>query len=237
MEKMILWKTASLASLILGFFLLASVVVPIISYESASREKYPVLLSPLANSKPELKLESYDYTRASNWFIDDLPKEEFTSSKVSSNISFYTLSIPRLGIENARVNIDGEDLSKGLIQYPGTARPGKEGNTVVFGHSILPQFFNPKNYMAIFSTLPTLEKGDEIRIEYDGLSYKYVVDAMFEVLPTDIYVLDQGQRDSYISLITCVPPGHPLKPRRLVVRAKIAPLSASAPQAYAYSRN
>lgn len=233
MEKVALWKTASLVSLILGFFLLASVVAPIISYESASREKYPVLLSPLADGQPELNLESYDYTRASNWFIDDLPTEEF----ISSNISYYTLSIPRLGIESARVNIGGEDLTKSLIQYPGTARPGKQGNTVVFGHSILPQFFNPKNYIAIFSTLPDLEKGEAINVEYDGVSYTYIVQDMFEVLPTDIYVLDQEQNDSYLSLITCVPPGHPLKPRRLVVRAKIAPLGAGVPQANAYFRN
>ncbi|MCH7729904.1 sortase [Patescibacteria group bacterium] len=223
MKKMVLWKTASLVSLILGFFLLASVVVPIISYESASREKYPDLLSPIVANKPVPKLESFDYTRASNWFIDDLPTEEF----ISSNISYYTFSIPKLGIENARVNIGGEDLSKSLIQYPGTARPGKEGNTVVFGHSILPQFFNPKNYIAIFSTLPDLEKGDAINIEYDGISYTYIVQDMFEVLPTDLYVLDQGQNDSYLSVITCVPPGHPLKPRRLVVRARIVPFEAS----------
>ena len=233
MEKVILWKTASLISLILGFLLLASVVAPIISYESASREKYPDLLSPIVTDRPVPKLESLDYTRASNWFVDASTEEDFATSGVAN----YTLSIPKLGIESARVNIDGEDLTKNLIQYPGTARPGKEGNTVVFGHSILPQFFNPKNYTAIFSTLPDLEKGDSINIEYDGVSYVYIVQDMFEVRPTDIYVLDQGQNDSYLSVITCVPPGHPLKPRRLVVRAKIAPLGAGVPQANAYSRN
>ena len=45
--------------------------------------------------------------------------------------------------------------------------------------------------MSIFSTLPTLKKGDEIDINYDGIDFKYNVETMFEVLPTDIQVLEQ----------------------------------------------
>ena len=91
----------------------------------------------------------------------------------------------------------------------------------------MPQFFDPENYMAIFSTLPTMEKGDEVFVEYDGVSYRYEVENLFEVLPTNLGVLEQGRSDSTISLITCVPPGHPLKPRRLIVRAKIVPFDVS----------
>jgi sortase A len=101
--------------------------------------------------------------------------------------------------------------------------PGKIGNAVVFGHSILPQFYDPQDYMAIFSTLPTLRKGDEIKVRYDGIGYVFKVEDMFEVRPEDIQVLDQNDNDSYLSLITCTPPGHPLKPKRLIVRAKLAP--------------
>jgi LPXTG-site transpeptidase (sortase) family protein len=223
MDKILLWKISSIVSAIFGVLVLTAVLYPIISYESSSREKYPALLSPIVKDSFDSRLESFDYTRASNWFVDAASKEEF----LAPNISHYTLTIPKLGIKDATVVIGGEDLSESLIQYPGTASPGKLGNTVVFGHSILPQFFNPKNYIAIFSTLPTLEKGDVVKVEYDGVSYEYAVEAMFEVLPTDLRVLDQEQRDSYISLVTCVPPGHPLRPRRLVVQAKIVPLGGS----------
>lgn len=219
MDKVILWKISSAASLLLGLLLLASVILPIVSYESESRAKHPSLLSPIVATQPSPQLESFDYTRPSNWFVGASSKEDF----VASRVSHYTLSIPKLRIENAVVAIGGDDLSQSLIQYPETAQPGKRGNTVIFGHSILPQFFNPKNYIAIFSTLHNLEKGDVINIDFDGISYTYRVEEMFEVLPTDIYVLEQGQTDSFLSVITCVPPGHPLKPRRLVVRAKIWP--------------
>lgn len=146
------------------------------------------------------------------------------------------MSVPRLNIEKATVSIGGEDLSQSLIQYPGTALPGKIGNAVVFGHSILPQFYNPKNYMSIFSTIDKLEEGDDIKIAYDGVSYTYEVSNIFEVLPTDIRILEQNTDDSYLTLVTCSPPGNPLRPKRLIVRARIVPYDKVALE-NDYSRN
>lgn len=216
MDENLFLKSAAILSAISGIVILFATLFPIASYDLASKEKYPVLLSPVAN-KPAPRLEDLDYTRASNWFVDGIERQVFTSSQVG----FFTISIPRLSIENATVAIGGEDLSQNLIQYPGTASPGKIGNTVIFGHSILPAFYDPEDYLAIFSTLPTLEEGDEVKINYDGIVYRYKVEDIFEVMPTDIQVLEQNSNDSYLTLVTCVPPGHPLKPRRLVVRAKI----------------
>jgi sortase A len=107
----------------------------------------------------------------------------------------------------------------GKQEYPGTANPGQPGNTVLFGHSVLPQFFNPKNYLTIFSTLPTLKDGDEILVNFDGVNYRYLVEEMVEVSPEDTSVLEQRYDDSYITLITCVPPGTYL--RRLIVRGRL----------------
>ncbi len=69
----------------------------------------------------------------------------------------------------------------------------------------------------------SLKKGDEIDVDYDGVSYKYKVETMFEVHPTDIQVLDQDDTDSFLTLVTCVPPGDPGKPKRLIVRARVIP--------------
>ena len=197
---------------------LIATIYPIASYQVMSKEKYPILLNPLVE-KQGVKLEDYDYTKASNWFIGGVEKEDFQISKVS----FYTISIPKLKIENATVAIGGEDLSEHLIQYPGTALPGKRGNAVIFGHSILPRFYNPKDYISIFSLLPTVKKGDEVKVYYDGISYLYAVEDVFEVYPTDVQVLEQNSSDSYLTLVTCTPPGDPRKPKRLIVRAKIVP--------------
>lgn len=207
-----------------GLVILFSVFLPIFQYEVASRQRYPELLSPIVEEDVQNTASfDLDYTRASNWFVGGAKSEDF----VIAGVDYYTISIPALKIENATVAIGGEDLSESLIQYPGTAPPGKIGNAVIFGHSILPQFFDPENYLAIFSTLPMLKRGNSIYINYDGISYKYRVESLFEVRPTDTQVLEQGASDSFISLVTCTPPGHPLKPRRLIVRARLEPITSA----------
>jgi len=219
-------KILAAASFICGFGLIVLTVYPILSYEVFSKNKYPDLISPVPEG--ETSNSKTDYTKASTWFVGD-DKSEFNKSK----ISFYTITIPKLDIENATVAIGGDDLSKSLIQYPGTALPGKNGNAVIFGHSILPQFYNPDDYMAIFSTLSSLNKGDEITIYFDGVTYLYRVYSIFEVKPTDIQVLEQDKSDSFISLVTCTPPGDPRNPRRLIVKARVIPPDIS----YANSGN
>lgn len=204
-------KTLGIVSAFLGVAALCYVFSPLVVYELTTGQKLANYLSPVPDNK-------VDYTKASNW-IPGSNIEEFKAPKVS----FYSLSVPRLNIEKATVSIGGEDLSQSLIQYPGTALPGKIGNAVVFGHSILPQFYNPKNYMSIFSTIDKLEEGDDIKIAYDGVSYTYEVSNIFEVLPTDIRILEQNTDDSYLTLVTCSPPGNPLRPKRLIVRARIVP--------------
>ena len=202
-----------------GLTILFSTLYPIASYEWEAEQKFPSLLSPIVRDEKSVSLSDVDYTRASNWFPGATPKEDFTSS----DVSYFTISIPKLDIENATVRVGGEDLAESLIQFPGTATPGKNGNTVIFGHSILPLFYNPENYISIFSLLPSLKNGDEVNVNYDGVFYNFKVEAMFEVAPTDIQVLDQDTNDSFLTLVTCVPPGDPRKPKRLIVRARLVP--------------
>ena len=147
-----------------------------------------------------------DFTKAESWF----PAAPARKTK-KSKITHYLLSIPKLKIDQAVTQIGGNDLDRGLIHYGGTAFPGEYGNVVIFGHSVLPIFYNPKDYHSIFSILPTLEKGDEIFIDYDGIQYKYIVDSYFEVKPEDIEVLEQRYDRQALTLITCVPPGTYLK--------------------------
>jgi LPXTG-site transpeptidase (sortase) family protein len=177
-------KIISLFLMLLGVGLIVAVLMPIASYLSLSKQKFPELLSPLYDY--EHLAGEPDYTQASTWFINTNESAFKTKS-----VDYYTISIPALKIDNATVAIGGEDLKKNLIHFPQTALPGNRGNAVIFGHSVLPTFFNPKDYLTIFSTLPTLNKGDEILVDYDGIRYKYVVETMFEVTPTDIQILEQ----------------------------------------------
>ncbi len=226
MQRKIIIKIAALISCISGIVILVGVVYPIVSYNAIYSSKYTTLISPISDTASQVQgvitsttNGNTDYTQASTWFVGGAEKTDFSSSKVG----YYTITIPRLKVKDAIVAIGGEDLSSHIIQYPGTALPGKRGNAALFGHSMLPIFYNPKNYLAVFSLLPTLKNGDQIFVNYDGISYVYEVENMFEVLPTDIQVLDQDSSDSFLTLVTCVPPGDPRNPKRLIVRARVVP--------------
>ena len=156
-----------------------------------------------------------DYTKASLWF----PSVSQTGSLSTLSIKEYSLSIPKLNIKDAKVVVGGEDLSKSLIHYLPKGLPGEYGNVAIFGHSTLPQLYSSKDYKSIFTYLPSLETGDVIRVKIGDLEYEYQVYDMFVVDPDEISVLDQQKDGSFLTLITCVPPGTYLK--RLVVKAKL----------------
>lgn len=159
-----------------------------------------------------------DFTKAQNWF----PSQTYTEPR-ESKITHYTITIPKVDVYDAVVEIGGEDLSKSLIQYPGTANPGQLGSPVVFGHSVLRQFYNPeksnpRRYISIFSKIMTLENGDEIFVDFDGIRYSYIVKDKFEVRPEDVYILQQRYNNYELKLVTCVPEGTYLRRGVLVAQ-------------------
>lgn len=215
-------KHLATALFILGIVLFGSAILPIVSYQLEYSAKFNQILNPLSanfynRSGNILGSVNTDYTQLSNWFIDSPQNDK--KILPSNHSQSYLLSIPKLKIKDAIINIGSMDLKKSLIQYPQTALPGQLGNAVIFGHSVLPQFFNPQSYLTIFSTLFKLKQGDEILLNYDNIQYRYLIEEMFEVQPSDLSVLEQRFDGRYLTLITCTPPGTYL--RRLIVRARI----------------
>ncbi len=209
----------ALISIFLGLVILSWVGWPIISFQLFYRPEAAKIVTPLADDfVTSAKAEEVDLTKASNWF-PKVPKKA-TDSRVTS----YLLSIPKLRINDAIVRIGTDDLSKNLIHFGGSGLPGQPGVAVIFGHSVLPVFYNPKDYLTIFSLLPTLKEKDEIYIRFDGVNYRYQVSEMKVTTPEDISGLEQKYDNSYITLVTCVPPGTYL--RRLWVTARLVPFDA-----------
>jgi sortase A len=229
----------------LGVFLVGSAVFPIVSYYittlpilQASTLTTPIPrdqvldITPLviaqgassgaqvAKSEPIMIDTQLDYTNLSNWFTDSQVQLEENQELT------YTLDIPSLNVHNAEVHVGGTDLNKSLIQYPGTALPGELGAPVIFGHSVLRQFYNPnemnpRRYTSIFSTIMTLKKGDYIYVTHEGVKYSYIVQDKIEVKPEDTYILSQKYDSHQLKLVTCVPEGTFL--RRGVVIAQLVP--------------
>lgn len=159
-----------------------------------------------------------DYTQASIWF----PASPKLNQPSQLTVKEYTLSIPKLNIKKAKVVVAGEDLTKSLVHYLPQSLPGEYGNVAIFGHSTLPQLYNPKDYKTIFTYLSSLDKGDKIYINIGELEYQYEVTTSFIVKPSEISVLEQKKDASYLTLITCTPPGTYWE--RLIVGAKLTQL-------------
>lgn len=217
--------------LTLGVAAFTTAFYPFITYQTVYAPKFaqspsilgiesaPSTLPPELSSSnttptivPEVVNTALDYTNSATWFGAGKPNTSFDSV-------VYSLTIPRLGISNATVRNDHTDLKESLIHYPGTALPGDLGNAVIFGHSVLPQFFNPKNYLTIFSTLHTLDIGDVVTIQSGPATYSYQIRDMYVTTPDDLTPLAQAYGNRTLTLITCTPPGTYLK--RLIIKATL----------------
>ena len=170
--------------------------------------------------QPTILVEPLDYTDLSNWFEDLV---DVNPSELEEEVE-YIIDIPKINIKNAVVKIGGKNLDENLIQYPGTSLPGDLGAPVIFGHSVLRQFYrpqedNPKRYNSIFSKIMTLKDGDEIFVTYSGARYTYRVVKKYEVKPEDVFILEQQYDSRLLKLVTCVPEGTYL--RRGVVVAQL----------------
>jgi LPXTG-site transpeptidase (sortase) family protein len=237
-----------------GLFLLGNAVIPIAGYyaEKAEQLAQVELTTPIpaddvldivptviaeANTTTTTDSEdtSYlaptiidtqlDYTNLSNWFgTGGLPDLATDDSAESNQQTEYVIDIPKVDVHNAKVVIGGTDLNSSLIQYPGTAMPGQAGSPVIFGHSVLRQFYNPseknpRRYTSIFSKIMTLKPGDDIYITENNVKYHYKVKDKTEVKPEDVFILTQNYDARDLKLVTCTPEGTYL--RRGVITAQL----------------
>ena len=159
----------------------------------------------------------------SNFQFTEFSKES-TASYVKNVPSIFYLSIPELNIKNAKVETNSRSLSPDRLlgHYVGTSLPGEPGNSLIYGHSAFPLFYNPRDYKTIFSTVPTLSAGDNFYITYGAKTFSYEVVKKVTMKPDDIDIYKLGFEkygESTVTLFTCVPPG--AKTYRLMVVGRL----------------
>jgi sortase A len=130
------------------------------------------------------------------------------------------IQIRRMGLKTVvRQGVGEAVLRRGVGHYPGTAFPGREGNTVLLGHRT--------TWRRPFGKLDRMRRGDRIVLRAGRRTYVYRVRLKRVIRPRDRRVLEpvpfrprSAPHGRYVTLITCTPKGSDR--RRLVVVGTIA---------------
>lgn len=231
-KKKKIYRILSLIILATGLFIVLYIFYPLVSWQiyfapyfASANFATPIPKTTIVDpssigsliSQAGNALTGTDYTNAQNWYPNY--NLENSGQKKNSQIPFYAISIPKLGIKDAVVSTIDYNLAVHLIQYPGTAMPSEKGSTVIFGHSTLPQLFNPKDYKTIFATAYKLKDQDIIYVTVNNITFLYKIINISVTDPNDTSVFAQDYNNSYLTLITCTPPGTVWK--RLIIKARL----------------
>ncbi|MEX2013252.1 MAG: sortase [Candidatus Levyibacteriota bacterium] len=221
-----LLRGAGIALFLTGLGISLYIFSPLIMWQIYSAPKLENIAAPIPRStvvNPSMvgsliasaknTISGVDYTNAKNWFPG------FDASASESKSLSYTISIPAIDIKNAVVSTADYDLSKHLVNYQGTSTPPNLGNSVIFGHSTLPQLFDPTDYKTIFAKAHDLKVGDQIFTTVEGVTYKYKIFNIYIIDAEDTSVFAQTYDNSYLTLVTCTPPGTIWK--RLIIKARL----------------
>lgn len=123
-----------------------------------------------------------------------------------------TIDIPKIGLSLPLYHgINLATLDEGPGLWPGTARPGELGNTVVAAHRV--------SHGGPFRKIDRLVPGDEVRFTMDGKTTTYVMVGDEVVAPEGIHIIEQTPAYT-ATLFACHPPGS--TQFRYVVKLKLA---------------
>ena len=123
-------------------------------------------------------------------------------------------------VESVDENVYNKFLKSGVAHFKGTPIPGDGGNSFIYGHSAVESFFRRhQDYPeTIFSRLDGVDIGQEIEIEKEEQTLKYVVRSKKIVDANDFTILQPIKDKENVTLMTCWPLG--IGTQRLIVTAE-----------------
>lgn len=148
-------------------------------------------------------------------------------SKVTGKMKLTIKKLDLNGIP-VQINVSSYDekaympiLEKNLGHFQGTSLPGHKGNIFIYGHSTneLWAFANPNSAIIAFTKLDKIEIGDEIDLDFEEKTYKYIMQKSRLVSPDDISPIYSTSDQETLTLMTCWPPG--IGSQRLIVSATL----------------
>ncbi len=120
------------------------------------------------------------------------------------------LNIPKINLEIGIIEgVSYEDIKYVVGHFPGSPMPGEKGNFSIAGHRI--SYFGQA-----FKDVDKLEKGDKVKVTYNGKEYTYEVTDMYEVTPNETEALNPT-KDATITIVTCTTDAK----NRVIVKGKL----------------
>jgi LPXTG-site transpeptidase (sortase) family protein len=123
-------------------------------------------------------------------------------------------------VESTNEEIYDQYLKRGVAHFRGTPLPGDGGNSFIYGHSSVENFFSRHQNLpeTIFTRLENIDIGEDVYINRDNQRLHYIVRKKKIVEATDFSILEtQGDKET-VTLMTCWPLG--IGTKRLVVVAE-----------------
>ncbi|MDH2336874.1 class D sortase [Clostridium perfringens] len=120
------------------------------------------------------------------------------------------LNIPKINLEIGIIEgVSYEDIKYVVGHFPGAPMPGEKGNFSIAGHRI--SYFGQA-----FKDIDKLEKGNKVKVTYNGKEYTYEVTDMYEVTPNETEALNPT-KDATITIVTCTTDAK----NRVIVKGKL----------------
>ncbi len=127
--------------------------------------------------------------------------------KIGKNIPLVDIKQQKVSGTDELEEIFMEELENGVIRYPGSAKPGEDGNSFIFGHSSNFPWMK-WDYNSVFALLDNLEDEDEVIVYYGQEKYTYKISRKEVIRPGDVSILRSNANNrSQLTLMTCWPIG------------------------------
>jgi len=171
----------------------------------------------------------FNYRTISGLLSDFSAKNEENVQRIDFNgqeqyIKEGSIEIPKLQVTAPLLFSDVSDekeieklLDFGVVHFPDSVLPGKQGQTIILGHSA-PVGWPKIKYDWVFSKLNELIEGDKIYVFFNNKKYEYIVRGkVFLERGEEIQEIDLTNSKNMLILISCWPPGKDI--RRIAVEA------------------
>lgn len=145
-----------------------------------------------------------------------------TSDSAILTISKIGVSVPIVFGISDNIKDIYNNLSRGVVHYSLSPKPGEKGASIILGHSS--DYLWKKNvYGSVFALLGKLAPGDRLRVQYDNgtvLTFEVKQSLIFAPFSKDSRLEKiEGGTDSSLVLVSCWPVGTAYK--RIAVEATL----------------